>query len=143
MSCGCAHRDMLIKRNKEEFPSRKYVDPTRSARNQVVTGYKSRGLRWLLSDEQCARLFASECFYCGAPPSNRHVGRGGSGKPREPYFYNGLDRIDNDGDYEWFNVVPSCMTCNRAKNTMGIAEFRDWLLRVARRWATGTLLSPT
>jgi 5-methylcytosine-specific restriction endonuclease McrA len=96
--------------------------------NRVVRQYKrlcanKRGLQWRLSEEQAGSLFRSDCFYCGAPPSNIMRERTGD------FVYNGIDRIDNELDYVPFNVVPCCGVCNSAKSKLGFTEFTSWIKR--------------
>ena len=44
----------------------------------------------------------------------------------------GVDRLDPAKGYEMSNVVMACGTCNRAKGSLSVAEFRAWVGRVWR-----------
>ncbi len=39
------------------------------------------------------------------------------------FFYNGIDRVNNEMGYEPLNVVPCCQECNFAKCKMSKDEF--------------------
>ncbi len=121
ISCGCA--------------TIKYTEPTERAARHLLHSYKSnakrRGLDYALSFEEFQKLTKKPCSYCGTAPfgvAHDHVPKrhyaGGD------YWFNGLDRIDNSKGYTPDNVVPCCSVCNRAKHTMTVAEFRDWVQRV-------------
>ncbi len=63
-----------------------------------------------------ANLFKKPCYYCGGETKGW------------------LDRINNDKKvgYTIDNVVPCCENCNRAKGTMGVDEFMNHILKIAR-----------
>lgn len=97
---------------------------------------KKREIEFLLTKENAYPLFTQCCFYCGYPPMST----------KRPYYqtkpgvltyldpplaYNGLDRVDNTDGYRKENVVTCCLTCNRAKNNMTVAEFISWLRRIS------------
>ena len=83
-----------------------------------------------LTDEQLKVLFASDCCYCGEPPSNL------SRKKRKLNYavfkYNGIDRVDNDQGYSAGNVVPCCRTCNWMKQKMSPEGFITHCRRVVK-----------
>jgi hypothetical protein len=84
----------------------------------------NRGLAWNLDDLDVIRICASDCDYCGAPPSNKASSPSGlSGD----YVYNGIDRVDSTRGYEPDNVVPCCFVCNNAKRTMTASDFAEWI----------------
>ena len=43
------------------------------------------------------------------------------------FRYNGLDRVDNTLGYEVSNLVPCCVVCNRAKNSMPYDDFVKYI----------------
>ena len=73
-------------------------------------------------------LCQQECHYCGQRPSCLL-------KPflSRNFRYNGIDRIDSRLGYARPNCVPCCKTCNTAKLSMTVDEFRDWIRRVYNR----------
>lgn len=113
----------------------KYADPLVKIRNAVISSYKggatSRGLAWELTQEQALALFASDCYFCGSPPTNLKKRCSGDGKFEFPFWYNGIDRLDSTQGYYPANVVSCCKVCNRAKSDMPYAGFCAWLARVA------------
>lgn len=101
-----------------------------SAFNNIVASYRksaeSRGLLFLISTEDCQRLFKLPCAYCGEPP--RQIRKVNS----SIYTYNGIDRIDSTIGYIPGNVAPCCKTCNLRKGKMRLSEFKEWIDRVHR-----------
>jgi hypothetical protein len=83
-----------------------------------------RGRQWLLSDEEFLELVASDCHYCGVEPRMVFVR-----KPHR-FIYNGVDRVDSNGDYVLSNCVPCCGVCNTAKKEQSPGEFIAWVNRI-------------
>jgi hypothetical protein len=77
------------------------------------------------SYEQFMKLSQKPCHYCGTVQS---CSRGR--KNQETFSYNGLDRVDPDGNHSAGNVVPCCKTCNRAKLDTPYDQFLDWIRSV-------------
>lgn len=106
-SCGCEHAQ-------------------RGTTNAVIARYKrqaaERNLAWELSYEQAHELTRRPCWYCHATPANALT--------HSQVKYNGIDRIDNKQGYIKGNVVPCCITCNRAKSDLTLSEFHAWIIDV-------------
>jgi len=81
------------------------------------------------TEKQFEELTQQDCYYCGARPENIQKSRYHNGD----YTYNGLDRVDNNKGYTMANIVPCCIHCNRAKNSMTLQEFKDWVKRVYKK----------
>ena len=122
-SCGCIRRGMAQPWHRKEYG--------RSVRNRVVWQYrtnaKSRGVSFDLTDEEIDSLFASDCWYCGRPPSLTATRPKSYGE----FTYNGIDRIDSFLGYTMGNVLPCCMECNYRKSAQPQQEFLLWVRRVA------------
>jgi len=87
---------------------------------------KRRGHIFELTDIQVKELIIQNCHYCGIQPSsvlNFHYNR-------EPFLYNGIDRVDNEKGYTFDNVVPCCSICNYAKKSMSKEQFLQWIKRI-------------
>lgn len=142
-SCGCLQRRVTAKRNRDTTPTNKLA-PGQAAMNAVIrntrNNAKARHLFWDLSAEQCYDLLQQSCVYCGVAPQQVKQGVRSS-----PCRYNGLDRLDNSEGYHLWNVVPCCGTCNHAKATMGLGQWRDWVHRLTahfhetKAWTVGGL----
>lgn len=117
-SCGCLRSEMLA------------LPYGVGSRNVVLRTYKNvakkKGLEWALSDEEFISLAASNCHYCGLPPSNT----GGSPKNNGRFVYNGIDRSDSSAGYISNNVVPACWTCNWMKRHMSAEAFLAHIDRI-------------
>lgn len=117
-SCGCLRPYNL--REDKNFPAKMYL--YRHYRDSCA---KKRGLNFSIIFEDFINLTQQECFYCGKVPMQIV-------KPkyaRDPYIYNGLDRLYNNKGYDLDNVVACCKTCNRAKWDMNKDKFIEWIKR--------------
>lgn len=70
--------------------------------------YKRRAIkRWgqfPLTLEQFVSVISKKCYHCGSASY-------------------GIDRINNDINYDMSNIVPSCTPCNMGRHTMEIKDF--------------------
>jgi 5-methylcytosine-specific restriction endonuclease McrA len=152
--CECGREKVVLEHNLKSGNTRscgflpctgrwrhRALPPGSTARTAILLNYQSnarrRGRAWEISDQLFDELTAANCAYCGAPPSNVTRDRNGDGS----FTYNGLDRVDSEGGYTPDNVVPACVTCNRAKTDMSVEEFDAWLTRAYERrasWPTRT-----
>ena len=118
ISCGCA---------RSESSRRKRLPRGVAALRDLFWRYKSasarRGLEFNLTLDQFQEITSGNCFYCHRPPKNE----AGSARVYGRYVYNGVDRVDNSAGYTRENTVSCCEVCNRAKGTMGQAEFLAWI----------------
>lgn len=114
-SCGCR---------------RAKLTPGVGAMNHLLASYrggaKRRGLEFTLTVQQFQTLTSSGCFYCGQEPASEKIAPHSKGS----YFYNGIDRVDNNQGYIMGNVVPCCGVCNKAKQQMTTEEFAAWAQRL-------------
>ena len=125
-SCGCLGAENALKSNQKA--------PGYATSTQILTYYRCNARRreidWGLSREEFLALVFQPCHYCGEEWSMK------AKKHKDiELFYNGVDRVDSDGDYVTGNVVPCCKTCNNAKSRQTLDEFRAWVRRVAT-WST-------
>ena len=82
-----------------------------------------------------ARTRARECFYCGVRDEDivRTQVRTQRGERLETL---GIDRVDNDRDYELTNIAFCCFACNKVKgNVFTSAEMQVIGRAVAQVWA--------
>jgi hypothetical protein len=121
----------------------------RISKNKLLRSYKEgakrRDLEFLLNEEDCIRIFKSNCHYCGVEPStkinpyilkNGELSKTGENQnftfePTEATFiFNGIDRVDPDLGYlNMEQCVPCCNICNTGKMKM---SYRDWKAYLAR-----------
>lgn len=120
-SCGCRCR---LPKGEASFNAL-YTSKKRDA--------KARNYRFELTKEQVRNIITQPCQYCGAEPAQvtRALRLNGD------FIHNGIDRVDNDKGYLVANVVPCCKTCNYAKRTMGVEEFKAWVSRVYKHFIEG------
>jgi len=105
-SCGC----FALER------SRKFRLPGETGALDLFKSYKRdakrRGIKFNLEFDEFKRVTSQNCIYCGALPS--YISSP-SKSSYSSYYYNGLDRIDNNQGYEKYNVEPCCKICNTMK----------------------------
>lgn len=122
LSCGCkkkkrAHAWGLLKHKQAIFT------PEEAAIR----------LRWLHDYRECPwdcylKLCKENCFYCGGTPKNSVKTRVGS-----IVRIQGLDRLDNSQDHsDPKNLVPCCITCNRAKSNSSFIDYIQWIVKTHR-----------
>jgi hypothetical protein len=86
-------------------------------------GATSRNLCFDLTKDQFEFLIKQNCKYCNRTPNQ-------ISKPKRAfggYVYSGVDRIDNDAGYVFENCVPCCGVCNRARGSMSLSDFENWI----------------
>ena len=89
-------------------------------------GAKKRGYSFTLTHKDFLQVWMKPCIYCGDEP--------------EQY---GIDRVDNSRGYEPDNIVPCCLSCNKAKSKHTTEE---WMARMERildraRWRNPVVVS--
>lgn len=109
ISCGCSHGN------------RKY-DPVKSS---AVRIFKSNYADTDMTPEQFIELSRQNCYYCGAPPSNKFKDICGA-----IFIYNGLDRVDSSLPHLLSNCVPCCYVCNKMKWDLSQEEFLSRMKRI-------------
>lgn len=118
-SCGC-----LL----EEYNHR--LGETESSFNGLYASYKTKaeqkGRVFELTKEQFKILTESNCFYCGTEPKNIFKHK----KYRNPYIYNGVDRVDNSIGYTINNSVSCCAWCNFMKHSKTEDEFLQHIKKI-------------
>lgn len=108
-SCGCINRALHL---------RKSDSPFKNLYNRHLTQSSNRGLITNLTVEQFRKLSESNCFYCGCSPA--HINYAAKNcksewKEQTKYYFNGIDRKNNDIGYLLENCVTCCGQCNRMK----------------------------
>ena len=130
------------KDNPEKMAERYKRDKVNVKRK--IDGYKQsakkRGKKFELSDKEASNLLMGICFYCGLEPiidldKTCNIQRRNDwyedGLEDDGGMYviglNGIDRIDNDKDYNTKNVVTCCKWCNYMKNDYNNDDFFDMI----------------
>jgi hypothetical protein len=79
---------------------------------------KSKNLEWTLTDEEAGCMLNSACVYCGHDDMSIRL--------------NGIDRLDQQGNYTNDNTVPCCWTCNFMKGCADPLTFIDQCKKIAQ-----------
>ena len=115
----CSHI-LRRKKNRSEFVFGKEYSDLKRRHKELE---KREGENWdIISKNEFMKIVQKECFYCGSVGSKLRK----DNIENITYKFNGIDRINSKKGYSIDNVVSCCITCNRAKNNMGINEFMDW-----------------
>jgi hypothetical protein len=116
-SCGCL---LFEKEPKNKLPN------GQGLKNKVYNEQaRYRDYLFELTKEQFFSIVNNHCNYCGNEPSNFV-----SDKHNNRFYYNGIDRIDNNIGYTLENCVAACKICNRAKRDLSTQEFNSWISRI-------------
>lgn len=121
-SCGCLSHEMTSKRSSKP---RGYASAI-STYHLYKTSAKKRGLSFLLSRDKLIEICESNCFYCGTEPKQIVNLRGANGS----WTRNGIDRVDNKLGYTDDNVVSCCKSCNRAKSSLSLGDFKNLVVNI-------------
>lgn len=115
-SCGCGKYDGII-----------ILPFGEAAFNSMIAKYRrtanENGRTFSLTKEQFYSLTQQPCAYCGCDAKKKYSRSNLNGN----FYGNGVDRVDNNEGYTEVNSVPCCETCNRAKRSMSIDEFKHWV----------------
>jgi hypothetical protein len=124
-SCGCYAREKRKETCKKLFSKPWGVSPKTNVWGQYNHRAKFKyKTNFTLTKEEFFDITQQPCYYCNEPPSNKTVSRC---NPNNVFIYNGLDRIDSKLGYIKSNVVPCCITCNKAKNDMSQSDYLEWI----------------
>lgn len=140
-SCGCL-MTQIRKINGSKVGGHNRKPYGESSFNYLFNLYKtraySRGYSFDLTKEQFMELTKQNCYYCGIEPKQESFSKRliSNGK----YIYNGLDRIDNSKGYSLCNSVACCGRCNRAKDTMALFDFYNWILTIKENMGKNNFL---
>lgn len=119
-NCGCVRRKKMAS-----------TDPDKNhLLSQTKAEAKRRGIKWSLTNEEAFNLFLGNCHYCDTPPSNNFR----NSMTLRIYKYNGIDRLNNNDDYNYSNCVSCCRQCNIGKRTLSHDEFLQQILRIYNRF---------
>lgn len=122
-SCGCRSKGLISDKLKKGGYRANLV----VAFHGIKSSARQRNYSHEIDLETFHEISQKECFYCGDVKTNCCKER----TTCEPFFYNGLDRIDNNIGYIADNVVSCCKFCNWAKSTMTQKEFFDHIKRIS------------
>ena len=123
-SCGCLKTEKSKLNIRRAIKQQTIYDPKISSARKLWRSYGA-----LFSFDQFLELTQKDCFYCGESPNNHFNGfkykkdASQYSKDNGCFTYNGLDRVDNLLGHALNNVVPCCITCNRAKCDRTIDQF--------------------
>lgn len=108
---------------------------TREGLKSCVFGMYKRSARrrsyaFELELEEFLELCQKPCAYCGQKPSMSAAAWLNSILSDEDFFFNGIDRFDNEKGYIKGNVLPCCPTCNFLKGKLTVRDLIDHILKM-------------
>lgn len=107
--------------NRGSTPKKRYAIAKAAARRA-----KSKRSFSLTFEEYVEVNEGKDCYYC-----NGKVSRGGTG----------MDRIDNEGNYTFGNVVSCCGNCNRVRSNLLTQEETLQIIQLLKKIRGGTVWS--
>lgn len=117
-SCGCVQNEIRHK----EFGQ--------AAFRAIIASYKAkakqRNLVFDLDDNLFKEMIEKNCYYCGQAPYSKFKRKW----KNKTYYYNGVDRVDNNIGYTMNNVVTCCKICNYMKRTLSKCEFIEHITKI-------------
>jgi hypothetical protein len=121
-SCGCVAHKNLGQIEPDEIVMLK----------KVYRAYKShaktKNINFILTIEEVKCLIIQNCYYCNSIPQNQLNHKNKSRKTN--FYYNGIDRVNNEIGYELNNSVPCCHKCNHAKRNWPLCDFKEWIQKI-------------
>lgn len=129
-SCGCQQYNYEARR--------KYTPFEASAASVFKVGYNDGDLTL----KEFISLVQQDCFYCGLPPQSKTNSYNNRKKIAQEiidgaeFRHSGLDRIDSNLPHNKDNIVPCCKQCNTAKLDYSLEDFKQWIVRVYKHFAS-------
>jgi hypothetical protein len=128
---------------RSPHPGRRgYEDPTEASFNHLLRNYKQAARKrkhvFALTRKQFRRLTKLPCHYCSVAARQQH--NRNDHPNRQPYLFNGLDRIDNSVGYTITNVIPCCTICNMLRGSLTYHEFIKRISLIAQNLISKTPL---
>lgn len=119
-SCGCAARE----NSRASLKARGFLPRGSQARvRQKMYLCRSKALRrgevFSVTEREFEQLHDAACSFCGTRPAF------------------GISRIQTKSGYVASNLVSCCATCNHAKNSLDLEDFKNHVLRIARHLGKG------
>ncbi len=106
---------------------------TKKNKNSKYLNYKGKAQKAKRSFELSKQFFnillETQCFYCGRKP-------GCIDKKNTDNYHSSIDRIDNNKDYTYDNVLPSCNECNMIKKDYDYHMFLKLMEHISIYWKT-------
>ena len=129
-SCGCLQKESY-KKNAERNVILFRGPMGTGGFNKLYSDYKSksksRNYEFKLTKEQFRELTQQNCYYCDIEPKQiikpRIKNRSDEYVKWSTYFYNGIDRKNNNIGYVIENCIPCCSRCNKMKMTLHVDDF--------------------
>lgn len=81
-----------------------------------------------LTKDEFHELTKGNCWYCGKSPYQIKKAH----KCKGYYFYNGIDRVDNNEGYTPRNCISCCSICNNMKRSLPGDVFISQIRRIGR-----------
>lgn len=118
--------------HKSQITSKLFRKPLwEVVRNNTMHHYKANAKRmgrtFEIAEDLWFKMITSDCHYCGSPPSNAWEHRYSD----EVFYYNGVDRVDNEQGYTLENTVSCCAPCNMMKRGMSVNDFLAHVKRIS------------
>ena len=129
-SCGCLLKE-ASKRNIQKAIN-SYIEKTDKLshiRKQFKKIYNDGDIDF----NYFLELSQKDCYYCGSKPSNYKKSQNTRKEFIIDFYYNGLDRLNNNLKHTKENVVPCCKICNFGKSNMDYNDFLNLVKNINKK----------
>lgn len=98
---------------------------------QYKKSARKRGHLFDLPFETFVDITQHDCYLCGVKPSQVYIHNKSLNRYiKEPFIYNGIDRVNNkDGYIVTGSLMACCGTCNMAKRFLDVEAFLKYIKR--------------
>lgn len=132
INCGCKRKKPVFTKSRKKIKS-KYEEYGGVGFGYLYIQYqqnaKKRGYEFKLTPSQFYKITSDNCHYCGIEPRQEKPLKR-KGEILGNYIYNGIDRKDNNIGYIYYNALPCCGACNKAKGNMSYEDFKEYIKRL-------------
>lgn len=128
-SCGCLTKQTRANRVIETG----FLSLRKDLFHRCKKAAEKRSYEFNLSFEEFCKISLQNCKYCNLIPQPCKI-KFSKGIDYSVYKHNGIDRMDNTIGYTMDNCVACCKTCNIAKGSMSLDDWRSWLSRVSTHY---------
>ena len=141
--CKCKLCGRIFKKNSSYINNKKYKScgcenrkigqkPGIASAKDIFTSYirnaKNRNIKFEIDFEYFLEISQKECFYCGVEPLHlSKISNNGE------FYYNGIDRINNENVYSKNNIVTCCGQCNKMKMNLSYSDFIGLVEKIYNR----------
>lgn len=127
-SCGCLQAERVRETIKQVHEGNRKLEPKLASAKKRWGDYTHQNDLYI-SFEEFLDITSKNCVYCGVVPLQcwnaftKKKNASQYSRDNGDWYYNGIDRIDNNVGYVKSNCCTACFQCNNAKTDQSREEF--------------------